>query len=337
MKKFIFVVGLIVAIIFAYYCVKTYSVEIQNDIKTRLAKSFAEENFPPSVQAIISGRDVTLTGVVGDEDIKRRAGEVSRSIYGVRMVENDIQYVEPPALNLDPIAERAEPQNNEDNDAGFADIGIAPLAEAEADVVVDVNADADDDASGDDVTVVDEFASDKVENAVDAMAMEDPFQSMDNTAIQETSSEAQPEINSEITEEVAEQVEEDMAVADPCEATLSNMLAGEKINFATGQVKIDAGSYPLLNRLAAEAKKCDESVINIYGYTDNIGDVKANVNLSLQRAKSVGKYLISKGVRQKIRVVGNGPNDPIADNDTAEGRAKNRRIEFKVFKIETNE
>jgi outer membrane protein OmpA-like peptidoglycan-associated protein len=71
----------------------------------------------------------------------------------------------------------------------------------------------------------------------------------------------------------------------------------------------------------------------ITGHTDNVGSEKYNQNLSLRRAQSVKNWLVSKGIESnRMRTVGRGKLEPIASNDTEEGRLENRRIEFYVEK-----
>jgi OmpA-OmpF porin, OOP family len=73
----------------------------------------------------------------------------------------------------------------------------------------------------------------------------------------------------------------------------------------------------------------------IIGYTDNVGDPDFNVTLSKQRAEAVRDYLVALGADAgKFQVDGAGANNPVADNNTDEGRAKNRRVEVEVIGIE---
>ena len=72
--------------------------------------------------------------------------------------------------------------------------------------------------------------------------------------------------------------------------------------------------------------------MRIAGNTDNVGARDANVRLSKARADAVTAFLVSKGFdRNKFEVVGNGPDKPVASNDSDEGRAKNRRTDFEVI------
>jgi outer membrane protein OmpA-like peptidoglycan-associated protein len=74
-------------------------------------------------------------------------------------------------------------------------------------------------------------------------------------------------------------------------------------------------------------------LVEIAGHTDSVGNVDYNVKLSERRASSVKQYLIKKGIDpNKVVTKGYGPTDPVADNETEEGRAKNRRVELIILK-----
>jgi hypothetical protein len=76
----------------------------------------------------------------------------------------------------------------------------------------------------------------------------------------------------------------------------------------------------------------DVSYLRVSGNTDNVGSRDANVRLSRVRAEAVAQYLMTKGFeRNKFDVVGNGPDKPVAGNDSDGGRAKNRRTDFEVI------
>jgi OOP family OmpA-OmpF porin len=69
----------------------------------------------------------------------------------------------------------------------------------------------------------------------------------------------------------------------------------------------------------------------ITGHTDNVGSQKSNQTLSLKRAQAVKNWLVKKGIASnRMRTVGKGENEPVASNETDEGRLENRRIEFFV-------
>jgi outer membrane protein OmpA-like peptidoglycan-associated protein len=103
------------------------------------------------------------------------------------------------------------------------------------------------------------------------------------------------------------------------------------IFFSTAEAEIDTSSAPTLSRAAKALKLAPKARVEIAGFTDNVGGTKANKTLSNKRAAAVRNYLIDLGVPAKqISSKGYGMANPIADNRTVEGRAKNRRIEFRV-------
>jgi len=109
---------------------------------------------------------------------------------------------------------------------------------------------------------------------------------------------------------------------------------GEKIvlkgvNFTPNSASLTLDSYATLNEAVKNLLEHEEIVVEIRGYTDNIGDFRQNEILSEKRAKAVMLYLLSKGIApQRLTAVGFGERDPIAPNTTKQGRTLNRRIEF---------
>lgn len=101
------------------------------------------------------------------------------------------------------------------------------------------------------------------------------------------------------------------------------------ITFATGSSDINADFYQILNSVALVVNEYEKTYIDIVGYTDNVGGVQFNQKLSEARANSVARYLESQQVlAQRILTRGMGMANPIASNDTPEGRALNRRVEI---------
>lgn len=116
---------------------------------------------------------------------------------------------------------------------------------------------------------------------------------------------------------------------DVCQDLLKELLTSEKINFQTGKAAIDQSSFSLLDKIGATAKRCPDARFEVAGHTDSVGSLDLNMNLSRARAQSVIDYIINLGLStDQFSAAGYGPNQPIADNATAQGRAANRRIEF---------
>ena len=120
------------------------------------------------------------------------------------------------------------------------------------------------------------------------------------------------------------------AAARRCERSLAGLLRREQIDFRFGSAAIAGRSAPLLDRLASQVRNCPGS-IRIEGFTDNVGRVAVNQALSGARAAAVREALIARGVpAQRLESQGLGSAHPIASNRSAQGRARNRRIEFPV-------
>ena len=108
----------------------------------------------------------------------------------------------------------------------------------------------------------------------------------------------------------------------------------KNILFETGKSIITPGSYTELDRLLNILKENDQMKIEISGHTDKTGSEAINSKLSGERAKAVVEYLVKKGiVRLRMESKGYGSLQPVADNATSQGRAKNRRVEFKILEL----
>lgn len=106
----------------------------------------------------------------------------------------------------------------------------------------------------------------------------------------------------------------------------------ENLEFATGKWIIKAVSFPSLDKLATMMITKPNYSLKISGHTDAVGSEKSNQTLSVNRANAVKAYLNKRGVsKNKIEARGYGESQPIADNNTEEGRQRNRRVEFNIF------
>lgn len=103
------------------------------------------------------------------------------------------------------------------------------------------------------------------------------------------------------------------------------------ITFATDSADIAPSFYAPLNNLATSFKQFQNNSIEIVGYTDSTGSRQHNMALSERRAQSVTIYLTAQGIDgSRLSSRGAGPDNPIADNASAEGRAQNRRVEVNL-------
>lgn len=108
-------------------------------------------------------------------------------------------------------------------------------------------------------------------------------------------------------------------------------LSENTVNFDFNSAALTAASKNNLDKLSEVMTQYPDTNINVYGHTDSKGSDEYNLALSERRANSVISYLVSKGVaRTRLNAMGVGEKDPIADNNTDAGRAKNRRVEFAI-------
>ena len=119
--------------------------------------------------------------------------------------------------------------------------------------------------------------------------------------------------------------------ATVCQQLFSDLLAKGKIRFVSGRATIDPDSAGLLDRLIETALRCPATNIEIAGHTDADGEDGFNQALSEKRAQAVADYLVKAGLPAgRFTATGYGSSQPVAANDTDEGKAQNRRIDFVV-------
>ena len=112
---------------------------------------------------------------------------------------------------------------------------------------------------------------------------------------------------------------------------LDATLAMRIIEFESGQAAIRPSGKDILDEMAGALHKVKGKKVEVIGHTDNVGLRDSNVALSLARAEAVRAYLSQKGIKpDMVAVSGQGPDRPVADNAASDGRARNRRIEFRI-------
>jgi len=114
-----------------------------------------------------------------------------------------------------------------------------------------------------------------------------------------------------------------------CENRLSEAATTGRVSFQKGSHEVAESSRPMLEKVADIVNECEGMTITVEGHTDSVGAESSNKALSERRADSVAKYLVKMGLSEnRVNAEGRGETTPIAPNDTADNRAKNRRIEF---------
>lgn len=146
------------------------------------------------------------------------------------------------------------------------------------------------------------------------------------------------------SEEMAEQIEkmlEEQRIGDQVEVDANAQFVRLTLNgallFDSGQSQIREDALPLVDKLSLILENYDSSLIDIEGHTDNVPisneKYESNDVLSAYRAFAVKDYVLGKTVLEagKINATGCGEYNPVADNGTPEGRARNRRVEIKIY------
>jgi OmpA-OmpF porin, OOP family len=119
--------------------------------------------------------------------------------------------------------------------------------------------------------------------------------------------------------------------ATVCQQLFTEVLGKGTIRFESGRSSLDPDSAGLLDHLVETALRCPTTNIEVAGHTDTDGDNGANQTLSEKRAQAVVDYLVKAGLpASRFTAIGYGSTQPLAENDTDEGKARNRRIEFVV-------
>jgi outer membrane protein OmpA-like peptidoglycan-associated protein len=111
-----------------------------------------------------------------------------------------------------------------------------------------------------------------------------------------------------------------------------NITLLKPIEFEFGKAVIKPVSYPILDEVVELMKGRPSARVGVYGHTDNVGSDATNTRLSRERATACKNYLVGKGIAAgRLDSKGFGPSQPVADNGTDEGRARNRRVDFKIL------
>ena len=120
-------------------------------------------------------------------------------------------------------------------------------------------------------------------------------------------------------------------IAEPVRAKLQSITLGADASFDIGKADLKSDGQAKLDQLVTKLKDVNFDAITITGHTDSVGTDAANQKLSLRRANAVKQYLASHGIdATKIKTAGRGKMSPVADNKTAQGRARNRRVEVVI-------
>ena len=118
---------------------------------------------------------------------------------------------------------------------------------------------------------------------------------------------------------------------EPVQAEVITLSDADDVLFAFNSADLTPSMQSKLDSIMGKLQDASVASIKVIGHTDSVGSDEYNLQLSQQRASSVAGYLLSQGVApNKVTSEGKGESEPVADNETEEGRAKNRRVELHV-------
>lgn len=121
-----------------------------------------------------------------------------------------------------------------------------------------------------------------------------------------------------------------LSVSDSRQQVLDQALSKRVVEFESGSANLTPAGQAILDDMASAIKRINAQNVQLIGHTDNAGRRQSNLALSLARANAVRSYLVARGVpASSLSPLGAGPDQPVRSNDTPEGRAQNRRIEFR--------
>ncbi|SBV52693.1 OmpA family protein [Xanthomonas bromi] len=115
------------------------------------------------------------------------------------------------------------------------------------------------------------------------------------------------------------------------QGVLDQTLGNRIIEFQSGSARLTPLGMSVLDDMVEKMSQMNDARFLIVGHTDNVGQRESNLALSQERAQAVKDYMVQKGIDgARMNVQGKGPDQPVADNASPDGRARNRRIQFKI-------
>jgi outer membrane protein OmpA-like peptidoglycan-associated protein len=359
--------GLIPIVMLGWIAVDVERGRIEHDLESRATQALRQAGHGWASIAF-SGRDGILVGTAPRREASRNALELARGVWGVRVVEGRTRLAERATAMVLPLPnpERgrtrkdsqkasAPPQETPRKDASLRELphkdeprkdeprgaksALPPLSGT---IVVSERADA---------TVTDarpfalgatapaaiaELHPEAVPAWESAAALAAPVEPdaatlkvQDNelpTGAQKP--QAETRLPSVETAAIAQTAAE---ATEACKTAVHAINITEPVRFALGKTALDGADRGVLDRLAVMAASCPEVGLKVVGHADARGPAKRNLVLSQRRARAVVAYLIQKGIDAgRLEAVGYGEAHPVAPNDTARNRAKNRRIEVEI-------
>ena len=326
--------GLLLLLLLILLVVPKYTKIIPNILKQRIEERLAKENLV-WVSVRVENRDVTLSGIAPTLEENKQAVLLTKIFKGVRSVENKISpmlispynmeiFYDGTNINLKgymPSKERKEILLTKlfnfygEHVVDEIDIGAGEPKAWDAFIFTVSKEMQKFDLSSVNISDNVLHVSGKIETEEERMEVEKSLNRFNNKGYSIHCHMVALDASARI-----------------CQEKFNKLLAQDNIEFQSNKSIIKASNNKLLEELSDISGLCPNVNIEIIGYTDSLGNNIKNNKLSLSRAKSVVAKLFGLGIPlERLVAKGMGEKNPIQSNETEEGRAKNRRIEFKVI------
>lgn len=337
MNRLAMVVGVIGLLLLCLLCPWCRAPAIEDDVRQAASACAADAGLGPE-QVSVSGRDVTLTGVVASQEVHDRVVSCIEGFAGTRVVHDGLQIVLGGSLKFTTRYD------------DIAIVGVVPTAESRG-AIID--------------TAVTLWGDDKVNRDLEVDAsrtlggwVDDDF-AMFLAALHHSRRDLEVEltegkaiVSGTVLSELAKfrvlgaavallpefEVVDRLKIREPIDdrevlqLDLDTLLDGKVVEFEIDSAKLTAQGREVLNEVGGILKR-HPGKVEISGHTDSTGTPEHNFDLSRQRAESAAAYLIANGIeRDRCITVGFGQTRPISSNATEDGRQANRRTEFHALK-----
>jgi outer membrane protein OmpA-like peptidoglycan-associated protein len=329
--------GLIPIAMLSWIAVHAEADRIEHELDQRAAHALHQAGYDWA-SVVFSGREGVLVGTAPDREEPMKALALVRSLWGVRTVEERVRFAEGTTADAGQRAAppRAVPETAipPADDPPAPKRALPPLTSTLALL----------EPSETKLSVGQPVLLTSSSPAPLSLARQspDPVRTWEEaTAVQATVAPLQVAADAQMTQsEPPRAALETAALAaeaphtssvDTCSAAVRAINVVEPVRFAFGASGLDRRNRVVLDRFAVLAGECPSVGLRVVGHADSRGKAKRNLELSKRRARAVVAYLIEKGIDAgRLEAVGYGEARPLAPNDTARNRAKNRRIELEI-------
>ncbi len=354
--------GLAALALLCLLCLWCHAPAIEETIRAGSGEALAAMNLPDA-KAVVSGRDVTLQGLVATDAERDQAEAEVRQLEGVRTVFNRLEIASAASAaasgaasgaavaasseagTLDKMARALGFQTrgdrisltglvpSEDRRSGLVADAVATWGEGNVEDGLTVDGDAD--ASGWPLSFAGLMGALKSRGLdVDLSLLGNKLSVKGNLLSELTRDRLLGALRAAlpgIEIEDGLELREAQGEAETLQAALDKNLRGKLIEFASGSDRLTPRGQAVLDELAEVLRQSDGRV-ELSGHTDSQGADQMNLDLSRRRSAAAAAYLVTKGFQaDRFTTVGFGESRPIADNETAEGRQRNRRTEVRAL------